>query len=195
MQEALLVVAGYVLGMVPTALLVGRRTGVDPTASGSGNPGASNVFRTSGRRAGAVVLLGDLLKGALAAGAGLAVDGRGLGLACAAAAVLGHVAPVTRLRRGGKGVATAFGGVLVVFPPIAAAALAVWALVAAAGRRASLASICAVASGPLIAAASGQPGRHVAGLAAIAGLVVARHAGNIRRLVQGEEPALRAGRA
>jgi glycerol-3-phosphate acyltransferase PlsY len=193
-QEALLVVAGYVLGTVPTALLVGRRTGVDPTASGSRNPGASNVYRTSGRRAGALVLVGDLLKGAIAAGVGLAVGGRGLGLACAAAAVLGHVAPVTRLRRGGKGVATAGGGILVVFPLLAVAAVAVWAVVVAATRRASLGSICAVTSGPVIAAAAGQPGRYVAGLAAVAGLVVARHADNIRRLAHGQEPALRGGR-
>ena len=75
MPEALLVVAGYGLGTLPTALLVGRRTGVDPTIAGSGNPGASNVYRTSGKTAGALVLLGDLAKGALAAGAGLAVDG------------------------------------------------------------------------------------------------------------------------
>lgn len=186
--------AGYVLGTVPTALLVGRRTGVDPTASGSRNPGASNVFRTSGRRAGAVVLIGDLLKGAIAAGAGLAIGGRGLGLACGAAAVLGHVAPVTRLRRGGKGVATAAGSVVVVFPLLAVAAAGVWAVTAAVSRRASLASILAMVAGPLVAAVAGQPSRYVAGLAAIAALVVARHADNIRRLAQGEEPALRAGR-
>ena len=68
----LLVVPAYLLGTFPTAILVGRREGRDPTQEGSGNPGASNTFRTMGRRAGAIVLLGDVAKGALAAGMGLA---------------------------------------------------------------------------------------------------------------------------
>src|SRR5689334_17894800 len=102
-----LVPLAYLAGMFPTARLVGGRTGHDPTHEGSGNPGASNVYRLAGRRAGAMVFLGDFAKGALAAGVGLAVGGRALGLACGAAAVAGHIAPVTRRFRGGKGVATA----------------------------------------------------------------------------------------
>ena len=188
-------VAGYVLGTLPTALLVGRRTGVDPTTSGSGNPGASNVYRTSGKKAGVLVLLGDLAKGALAAGAGLAVGGRGLGLACGLAAVLGHVLPVTRWRRGGKGVATAAGVVLVLFPLQALAMAVVWGVVLLVGRRASLASIAAAVAVPIAVAVSGEPAGYVGGVAVIAALVVARHAPNIRRLAQGTEPALRAGRS
>src|SRR5919107_1399563 len=65
-----LVVPAYLLGTFPTALLVGRREGRDPTQEGSGNPGASNALRTMGRRAGALVLLGDLGKGVVATGAG-----------------------------------------------------------------------------------------------------------------------------
>lgn len=193
--EALLVVAGYVLGTLPTALLVGRRTGVDPTTSGSGNPGASNVYRTSGKKAGALVLLGDLAKGAIAAGAGLAVDGRGLGIACGLAAVLGHVLPVTRWRRGGKGVATAAGAVLVLFPLHALAMAVVWGLTLLVGRRASLASIAAAVAVPVALAVSGEPAGYVGGVASMAALVVVRHAPNIRRLVRGDEPALRAGRS
>lgn len=186
--------AAYLVGTLPTALLVGRRTGVDPTAVGSGNPGASNVYRTSGRRAGALVLAGDVVKGAVAAGAGLALGGRGIALACGAAAVLGHVAPLTRLRRGGKGVATAAGAVVVLFPLIALAAAAVWAIVVGITRRASVASLAAMAAGPLLALVAGLPARDVLGLGAIASLVVARHAPNIRRLLQGEEPVLGGGR-
>ena len=66
----LLVVPAYLLGTFPTAILVGRRAGRDVTQEGSGNPGASNTFRTLGRRAGALVLLGDVAKGGLAAGIG-----------------------------------------------------------------------------------------------------------------------------
>src|SRR5690606_21125041 len=86
----ILVVPAYLLGTFPTAILVGRRRGRDVTTEGSGNPGASNTLRTMGRRAAAAVLLGDLGKGAVAAGVGL-LAGRGIGVACGLAAVLGHV--------------------------------------------------------------------------------------------------------
>src|SRR4051794_404859 len=104
-----LVALAYFAGTFPTAALATRRTGHDPAQEGSGNPGASNVYRLAGRRAGAIVFGGDLLKGALAALAGLAAGGRALGLACGIAAVIGHIFPVTRRFRGGKGVATAAG--------------------------------------------------------------------------------------
>ena len=112
----LLVVPAYLLGTFPTAILVGRREGRDPTQEGSGNPGASNTFRTMGRRAGAIVLAGDVAKGALAAAAGLATGHRAVGVACGLAAVLGHVYPVTRGFRGGKGVATGAGMAIVLLP-------------------------------------------------------------------------------
>ena len=101
--------AGYLLGTFPTAALVGRLTGHDPTAEGSGNPGATNVYGTSGRGAGAADPLIDLAKGVIAAGIGLAVGDHTLGVLTGAAAVLGHVVPLTRPTLGGKGVATAAG--------------------------------------------------------------------------------------
>jgi glycerol-3-phosphate acyltransferase PlsY len=103
--EVLVVALGYLLGTIPTAELVGRRAGHDPTLEGSGNPGASNVFRTVGARAGALVFAGDVVKGMVATGIGLAAGDRMLALVCGAAAVVGHIAPVTRRFRGGKGVA------------------------------------------------------------------------------------------
>lgn len=184
----------YALGTFPTAAVVVRGEGHDPTAEGSGNPGASNVYRLAGARSGAAVLLGDLAKGVLAAGAGLAVGSRGLGVAAGAAAVVGHCFPLTRLRHGGKGVATTGGMALVLFPLAAVVALAVWGAVAAVARKASLASMVAIASLPVVVAAGGAPGRHVAGLAAVSTLVVIRHRDNIDRLVHGREPSLRADR-
>ncbi|MGH9117337.1 MAG: glycerol-3-phosphate acyltransferase, partial [Acidimicrobiales bacterium] len=77
--SVLVVIAAYLAGTFPTALIVGRRLGFDATTAGSGNPGASNAYRVGGRRAGLLVFAGDLLKGALAAGLGLAVGGRALG--------------------------------------------------------------------------------------------------------------------
>jgi glycerol-3-phosphate acyltransferase PlsY len=184
------VVAAYLVGTFPTAALVGRRRGVDPTASGSGNPGATNMLRTAGRRAGVATLTGDVAKGALAAGAGWAVGGHGLGVACGVAAVVGHVLPVTRGFRGGKGVATGAGMAMVLFPVAMAVAAAVFALVVGVSRTVSLASMAAVTALPVGAALLGAPGREVAALAACAAVVVGAHRDNIVRLAHGVEPRL-----
>jgi len=185
------VVVSYVLGMFPTALLVGRRTGVDPTSAGSGNPGATNVLRTAGRRAALLTLLGDGGKGALAAALGWAVGGHGLGVACGVAAVVGHIAPVTRRFRGGKGVATAAGMVLVLFPVVALVGAVAYGLAVAVTRVGSVGSLTAAVVVPVTAALTGVPGWELAGLVACEALVVLRHSGNIRRLVQGEEGTFR----
>lgn len=189
-----LVVPAYLLGTFPTAILVGRRRGRDVTAEGSGNPGASNTLRTMGRRAGALVLLGDLGKGVAAAGAGL-LAGRGVGVACGVAAVLGHVAPVTRRFRGGKGVATAAGMAAVLVPVVAAALAVVWALTAKLTGTASKASIAIAAGFPVGAAIIGRPAAEVAAFAACGALVVARHRENLGRIRRGEEPVLPGGRS
>jgi acyl phosphate:glycerol-3-phosphate acyltransferase len=184
------VVAAYLLGTFPTALLVAGRRGVDPTRAGSGNPGATNVLRTAGRRAGAVTLVGDVAKGALAAGVGWAVGGHGLGVACGVAAVVGHVLPVTRRFRGGKGVATGAGMALVLFPLAFAAGAVAFAVAAAATRTVSVGSIVGTAMLPLAAGLLGAPGREVAALAVAAALIIARHRGNLARLARGTERRL-----
>lgn len=181
------VVAAYVLGTFPSALLAGRLRGVDPTQSGSGNPGTTNVLRTAGRRAAVLTLVGDLGKGVVAAVLGLLVDGHGLGLACGVAAVVGHCLPATRRFRGGKGVATCFGMVIVLYPWLALVGVAAFLLVFAATRIVSLSSMSAVVVAPVVAMAAGIPGREAAGLVVCAALVVVRHADNIRRLVSGQE--------
>ena len=186
-----LVVPAYLVGTFPTAILVGRLAGVDPTISGSRNPGASNTYRTAGRTAGALVLLGDLGKGALATGAGWALGGRAIGVACGLAAVVGHVAPVTRDWRGGKGVATAAGAMAVLHPLPAAVLAGGWVALVALTRRASVASLAVVACFPFAAAARGADPGEIATLALAATLVIVRHRDNIARLARGEEQALR----
>lgn len=182
-----LILGAYLLGTFPTAQLVGGSRGVDPTRSGSGNPGATNVYRTAGRRAGALALAGDVLKGAIPAAAGLAVDGRPLGVACWVAAVLGHVFPVTRRLRGGKGVATAGGGTLVLHPLIALLLVVLFIGVVRVGRTASLGSLAMAIALPVMVAVAGRPGWEVAAAAAVSVLVVARHTDNIRRLLRNTE--------
>lgn len=191
---ALCVVVAYLLGTFPTAILATRRRGVDPTRAGSGNPGATNVLRTAGRRAGAATLAGDVAKGVLAAAGGWLVGGHGLGVACGVAAVAGHTLPATRRFRGGKGVATGAGMALVLYPAALALAVVGFGIVTAVTRTVSLASIVATLLLPVGVAASGAPGREVAGVALCAALIVARHRANIVRLARGEEPRLGARR-
>jgi glycerol-3-phosphate acyltransferase PlsY len=185
------VVGAYLLGTVPTAQVVAARRGIDPTADGSGNPGASNVYRLAGRRAGIAVLLIDMAKGAVPALVGLLLGGRALGVACAAAAVLGHIAPATRGWRGGKGVATASGAAIVLWP-LPSVVLAVVFLVAARVIGiASVGSLLIAAGLPVLVALFGGPGWEVAAAAGISILVVARHRDNIRRLGSGDERRIR----
>lgn len=185
-----LVLPAYLLGTFPTAILVGRQQGRDPTQEGSGNPGASNTFRTMGRRAGALVLVGDLGKGVMAALAGLATGNRAIGVACGLAAVLGHVAPVTRRFRGGKGVATGAGMAAVLLPVPALALAAVWAVATKVTGAASAGSLAVAVGFPIGALAVGRPVGEVAAFAACGLLVVARHRDNIGRLRRGDEPSL-----
>jgi acyl phosphate:glycerol-3-phosphate acyltransferase len=185
-----LVVPAYLLGTFPTALLVGRHRGHDPTSEGSGNPGASNALRTMGRRAGAMVLLGDLGKGVAATAAGWALGGRGVGVACGLAAVVGHVAPATRRFRGGKGMATAAGMGVVLLPLPSAALALLWAAVVRVTGVAAVGSLAVAAGLPAAAALAGRPGGEVAAFASVAVVVGIRHAENVRRLRRGEEPAL-----
>jgi len=184
------VVASYLIGTFPTALLVGRRQGVDPTRVGSGNPGATNVARTAGRRAGVATLVGDLAKGVLAAGIGWAAGGHGLAALCGLAAVVGHVLPVTRGLRGGKGVATGTGMALVVAPAALAVAAVVFAITVGLSRTVSLGSVVGAAMLPVAALALGSSGEVVAALAVCAVLIVARHWENLRRIARGDERRL-----
>lgn len=189
--EVLVVAVAYLLGTAPTAALVGRRFGTDPTQAGSRNPGASNVYRTAGAKAGALVFAGDALKGIAATVLGLAVGDRRLALACGAAAVVGHIFPVTRRLRGGKGVATACGMMVVLFPLVAAGGAVVWGVMAKVSGKASLASLTLAVLLPIGVLVLGRPAIEVGGVAGVAALVILRHAGNIERLVRGDERTLR----
>lgn len=187
---AALVPVAYLLGTFPSAELVGRRHGVDVRAAGSGNPGASNAGRLLGWKAFAVVLLLDACKGALAAGVGLAVGGRPGAYALGVAALLGHMLPVWRRFKGGKGVATGAGAMLVLFPLITLGLAVVWVLVARVLHKASLASITVAVAYPVLAALTRVAWPEVAVLTVLALLVVGRHWRNLQRVVRGQEHGL-----
>jgi glycerol-3-phosphate acyltransferase PlsY len=188
--DVVLVVVCYLIGTFPSAVMVARSRGVDITAEGSGNPGASNVARVLGRRLGALVFVLDAAKGALAAAIGLlAADGAWV-YVFVGAALVGHMYPVTRRFRGGKGIATAAGALLVLFPILAVAAIALWFVVLKLTRKASVASIVATIAG-LIGLSLLVDGWHeMVVILALGALVLARHAGNVRRLVSGREHSI-----
>ena len=189
-EVALLVPVAYLLGTFPSAALVARRRGVDVTAAGSGNPGASNTLRLLGWKAGALVFAMDVMKGALAALAGLAVDGHRGAYVLGVAAVLGHVLPVTRKFKGGRGVATGAGVLLVIFPLLTLAMAALWVVLARVTHKASVASITVAIAYPIAVALAGHEAGDIIVISVMALLVVARHLSNVRRLVKGEEHSL-----
>lgn len=168
------VLAGYALGTIPTAHVVAGRYGIDPTVAGSRNPGATNVMRTAGKAAGAATVAGDVGKGMLAAGLGWALGGRDLAILCGVAAVLGHVAPVTRAFRGGKGVATGVGMTLVTFPLAALAGVAWFYAIRAVLGRPSVVCEMGIVTLPVVAAVSGATAVEVAALTGCAALIVQR---------------------
>lgn len=179
----LVVVAAYLLGTFPTAQIVGSRIGRDPTKEGSGNPGASNVWRLGGRRAGIIVAVVDGLKGAVPVLVALAVSGRPLAHAAWIAAVAGHVWPITRRLRGGKGVATAGGGGLAISPLVGLGCAALFLVVVKTGRVAALGSLSIAIAYPVASVAVGRPAWEVAVGAAMAAILVVRHQSNIRRMI------------
>ncbi len=200
---------GYLAGAIPFGWLVARVAGgIDPRRHGSGNIGATNVWRLLGARAGIAVLALDFGKGlgpVLAARrlAPTPAEGEVFGLVAGIAAILGHVFPVYLGFRGGKGVATGGGALAALAPLPTAIAIVVWGVVLGATRYVSLASIAAALALPLAflaverEAALGGSRRAVFFVGAAASLlVVARHRTNIRRLLAGTEPrAARRGAA
>jgi glycerol-3-phosphate acyltransferase PlsY len=180
-------IPAYLLGTFPTAILVARAGGHDVMAEGSQNPGASNVARLMGWKAGLLVMAGDLAKGAIAAGVGLAVVGRGAAFVLGILAVLGHTYPVTRHFKGGKGVATAGGMLAVLYPLIVLALAVVWFVVARVLKLASVGSMVLAVLFPVAVALAGYAGWEIAVTSALAVLVLVRHLPNLRRLVKGQE--------
>jgi glycerol-3-phosphate acyltransferase PlsY len=187
--------AGYLIGSVPFGLIVGKTVGgLDVRDFGSGNMGTANVLRTVGARAGALTFSLDVAKGAAAIGLARRWGADPTAQAAAGlAACVGHSWPVFARFRGGKAVATAFGGLLMVSPEAAA-----WATVGGLGalalsRTMSVGSLTAAGTATLGAGLESSR-RHDAVpfvfTALASTLVIVRHAANIRRIARGEEPQL-----
>lgn len=184
-----LIAAAFLLGSIPTGVLVARRRGVDLGRVGSGNIGASNVGRALGRRWAVLVLLADAAKGLAPVLAARALDGPAwLPAAVGVAAVAGHVFSIFLRGRGGKGVATSLGAALALAPVPALACFAIYAVLYAAFRISSVGSLAGVIAFPILLWALGPRDAHALAFGiAVALLVVVRHKDNIRRLRKGEE--------
>jgi len=194
--RAAVMLAAYLLGAVPCSYLVARRRGVDVRTVGSGNVGATNVMRNVGRAAGLLAFALDFAKGAAASLLGQAVDPRSpLPALCAAMAVLGHMYPVWLRFRGGKGVATGAGAFLPLVPAATLAALLTFAVVLAASRYVSLASIAGTLVLAVAAFLLGAPTAVVRAAAGMAVLIVWKHRANLQRVARGTESRLGARRA
>jgi len=187
-----MVVVSYLVGSFPTGVLVARARGIDIRAVGSGNIGATNVARSLSKKLGLLVLILDAFKGALPVLVTLAldlpseVDPFVLTLV-GVAAMAGHCFPPWLGFRGGKGVATSWGVFLAADPILASSAAVIFAVVYAGFRIASLGSLVATLSLPVLMWVTGRSDALVTLAIACGAIIVAKHRGNIRRLLRRQE--------
>ena len=194
------VVAAYLIGSLSFAVIVSKFYGLDdPRSYGSGNPGATNVLRSGRKKAAALTLLGDALKGLVAvllarwlqSYFGLADE---VVAAVAVAVLAGHMWPLFFGFKGGKGVATALGVLLALSWPVALICAAVWLMMAFGLKISSLAALTATVISPLAAMFLVQQPSWQAAIAVIAALVLLRHRSNIQNLLSGKESKIGSGK-
>ena len=186
-----LIIISYLLGSINSAVLTCKLLRLpSPYSAGSGNPGATNVLRLGGKKAAAMTLAGDVLKGVVPVVIGHLLQLSYLELSILAfAAVVGHMFPIFFKFKGGKGVATSLGAIIALSPLLGLAFIATWAIIAGVFRYSSLASIVACALAPLYSHFLLNDGT-VIPLMLLAVLVIAKHHGNIQRLLKSEESRL-----
>ena len=189
MEIALAILAAYLLGSIPFAVVASRLFGLaDPRSYGSGNPGATNVLRSGNKKAALVTLIGDALKGWVAVFVAQRYGFSDTVVGVVALAVFfGHLFPVFLKFKGGKGVATAIGVLLALDPVLGLAAIATWLLVAYVSRYSSLAAILAAALAPVYSLLmhGGSPQVVIIGILAMA--LIGKHWQNLQRLLAGQE--------
>ncbi|HAE90435.1 MAG TPA: glycerol-3-phosphate acyltransferase [Idiomarina sp.] len=187
----LMILAAYLLGSISSAVLICKLWRLpDPRLSGSGNPGATNVYRVGGKLPAILTLLFDVLKGMIPVWSSyfLGIEPFFLGL-IAVAACLGHIFPLYFNFRGGKAVATALGSMFPVAWAMALLLIATWLLVFKLSRISSLAALVTVCLAPFYAY-SLKP-QHTVPVIMISALILWRHQANIIRLTSGKETSFR----
>jgi glycerol-3-phosphate acyltransferase PlsY len=187
--DIILIITAYLLGSISSAIITCRMMGLpDPRTIGSRNPGATNVLRTGNKKAAAVTLVGDFLKGLLPVLIGLALGAEPLVLALIGmAAFLGHLYPIFFGFQGGKGVATALGVILGLSWPVAVAALLTWLLMAKVFKISSLSALTAAILTPLYCWLLAPQIEYIILFSVLSLLLIWRHRSNIRNLMSGAE--------
>jgi len=184
-----IVAVAYLLGNISPAILLGRMYGVDIKKEGSGNAGTTNVLRVLGKKAAAVTLIIDVLKGVAAVLLGRYLGGEGLELICGIAVFCGHIWPVFFKFKGGKGVATALGVILTTVPVIGAAILASALIIIALSKRVSVGALTCAVVFPVVATLYDRD--LMIWAITLGVIIVITHRKNIVRLFRGEEPKLK----
>jgi glycerol-3-phosphate acyltransferase PlsY len=189
--SSLLLLASYLLGSIPSGLLLARRAGIDVRRTGSGNIGAANVARAAGARLGVATLLADVFKGALPVVVGRCTSqGPSILAAAGLLAFLGHVFPFALGFRGGKGVATALGALLALCPWAVGVPVVVFAVTLAGVGYVSVASMVAALAAPAASTLLDCPPPVTRAVLVMSLVIVARHSDNLRRLLAGTEPRI-----
>jgi len=189
MTELGLIVSAYLIGSISSAIIVCRLMGLpDPRSEGSNNPGATNVLRIGGKKAAAITLLGDMLKGVLPVAVGHLFDVSTLTFALAAmAAFLGHLYPVFFGFKGGKGVATALGTQFGLHWGIGLAVAGIWLFMAKVVKISSLSALVSMALAPVIIYWTWPADELIVMQIIMSIILFWRHKSNIQRLISGEE--------
>lgn len=187
MKLILVVVISYLIGSIPAGYLIARGQGVDIRRQGSGNIGATNVWRNLGIRTGLLVLAADILKGVVAVLLGRYVIGGNAELLTALAVLAGHSWPVFLSFQGGKIIATTLGVFILLNPLAMVLGLGVWILTVIFSRYVSLSSVLAIVSLPVWMTVMSRPWTEVVFSIIVAGIAVYKHLPNIRRLLAGTE--------
>ncbi len=186
------VALAYMLGSVSSAIIVCKLMGLpDPRSEGSGNPGATNVLRIGGKKAAALTLVGDMLKGYIPVALAMWfwLDAPTV-IAIGMAAFIGHLWPVFFEFKGGKGVATELGVLFGLNPIIGAISALVWLFIAKGLKISSLAALVAMALAPVITWYFTGLNVWAVGVATMSAILIWRHKSNIQRLLSGEESAI-----
>ena len=193
MFNVLAIIAAYLIGSLSFAVIVSKYYGMDdPRTYGSGNPGATNVLRSGKKKAAALTLLGDAVKGLVAVILARCLQNT-LGLSdatialVAIAALVGHMWPIFFNFKGGKGVATALGVLLALSPATALLCALIWLVMAFGFKVSSLAALVATVCAPIFAFFMMPHASWAWATVFIATLVLYRHKSNIQNLIQGKE--------
>ena len=196
MSYIIVVILSYVIGSIPSGLILGKTFwNVDLRQHGSKNIGATNAWRTLGKLPGFIVFVADLLKGMIGVYLGMLIVGTSTAMIIGGImAIIGHSLSLFLKFKGGKGVATGLGVLIMLMPSVSAVVFLIWLVIVLISKYVSLASIIAAVFVPVCAFAAGMSYDYVAFGIVAALFVIYRHKSNIMRLMNGTENKIKAGK-